>query len=252
MTNRIVAASLAVALLGGGVAYASSDGSDAEAASGDTAVETTDTSVAPETVAKAGVPAGLVEAFESYRSAVREWRHCIIDLVSGDLPAETEPSDAGATETDTTTEETAADETTTCGPAPVPADHGLGEADLLEYDLDERLATRVESKLTRIEIRTTCLAEHASEGRSAVMECVITALKAEFGDRVRPMDERRACRADQPERTGNTVAAPATGADDRGCDGKDSREVRGDRGNRGERTDRTTTGGRTGDNRSGS
>ncbi len=139
------------------------------------------------------MPDELREAVGAFRSALKEWRHCIIDMVKGDT------------------------EVGECGPAPLADDYGLSEEDLLELDLDERVAARVDRMLTRVEIKTTCMEEHATEGRRAVYECVFTALQKQFGDEVKPLRTVTRCRLDS-ERTAVTTTGPATGADDGTCE----------------------------------
>ena len=176
MTSRIAAASLAVALLGGGIAYAGEgDGADHDAAETTKTTEVTDST-------RPTLPEELAASLSAFRGAVREWRHCIMDVVSGDA------------------------ETETCDGAPNPDDYGLSEEDLLTYDLDERIATRVQRALTRIEIRTTCIEAHAAEGRTAIYECVWTAIQAEFGD-----VGKHACR--NPELAGSDVTLPTPESD---------------------------------------
>ena len=181
---RIMAAALALAMLGGGVAVAASD------ADADTQVAETTTDLASP---KPHAPEALIAAIRTYRQALKQWRHCIIDVVTGDTAPDT------------------------CGPAPAAHDFGLGEEALLEFDLNERLARRVDRVLTRIEIKTACITEHAAEGRAAVFECVFAAVHEHLGDHVRPIAERKACH-DPIDRTAITTAGPATGADDASCE----------------------------------
>jgi len=156
MTSRILAATLIVALMGGGVAFAGDKSGYADAST-----ETTETTEDTKTtgITETAHPEELVAAITSFRAALQEWRHYIIDVVTGDVDGDT------------------------CGGAPNSDDYGLSEEDLLNYDLDERLAKRVERFLTLIEIKTTCIEAHTSEGRTAVYECVWAAIHAESGDR---------------------------------------------------------------------
>ena len=209
---RLLAALMALAMLGGGVAFAESDVAE-EGGEKPAAEETVDDSAS-----KPGVPDELREAVSAFRSALKEWRHCIIDMVKGDT------------------------EVGECGPAPLADDYGLSEEDLLELDLNERVAARVDRMLTRVEIKTTCIEEHATEGRRAVYECVFTALQEQFGDDVRPLRTVKRCRGVDAERTAITTTGPDTGAEDRTCEDNDGvRERRTDRQER--RGEKNGTGG---------
>ena len=217
-TNRILAATLAIALLGGGVAFAGDDSGDADASTETT--ETTETTEATETTESTKTtgttetshpeaPEELVAAITSFRAALQEWRHCLIDIVTGDADGDT------------------------CGGAPNPDDYGLSEEDLLEYDLDERLAKRVERFLTRVAIKTQCIEAHASEGRTAVYECVWAAIHAESGDRGQAVGSD--CQRGESSGTKVTTPTPESDGDavDATCD-HDGRRIR-DRGGEGTR-----------------
>ena len=84
ITARIMAAAVALALMGGGVAFAGTD-DGADTTQDETPIEVTDST-------KPTLPEDLAEALDAYRAAIRDWRHCLIDMVTG-VPR---PTRAGA------------------------------------------------------------------------------------------------------------------------------------------------------------
>ena len=103
------------------------------------------------------------------------------------------------------------------------------------------MAQRIDRALTRIEIKTTCMAAHAAEGRNAVYECVWDAIQEQFGDRDHRLDARDRCSRDRASQSDVTIPAPSTaeGSDAVVCDVADDRDIRGERGNNEEGRDRT-------------
>lgn len=200
LVSRVAAAMLAMSLLGGGVAFAGVDG--------DSGTKDEDAAAAPEMkVDKPDVPDELIAAFTGYRDAISDWRRCIIDMVMGDAEADT------------------------CGGAPSADDYGLSADDILAFDLDERLAERVDRKLTRIEIRTGCMEAHAAEGRQAVYECVFAELEARYGDIGHRVKDRIECRRNFQAPTDTMpVAEDDKDASENDCEGRDDRSVRERRG----------------------